>query len=511
LSQDIYWLVMVKNPVHKPCIVLFPAGYFILLLALYTEQVEAQGSWYWNQSLNAEASLLSGAVVAGESGIAAIFYNPATIPEMTRNNLSLSANLFSLTVYNARNALGTDFPANRTQLDIQPRVLTLTLNPRKKPDLTIEIAYFCKTNDYLQINQGTSLTADVITANPGDEHYTADFYFRTRFQDYYGGIGLGYKLSSSLAVGFSGMFSYKDDQYYNLITTSAFTGPGSSEQYLSEAMYNLKYNMFDVRFITKLGLHWKKNLWSFGMNLNIPSLKIFGDGTVVKQYEYSNIHKIAGNPESSSTYYGGRQRKCSSHFKDPFSIAAGTNYYTASGNAVFLFTAEYFFGLSEFDYIEAKKEPGEDGYHYAPGEPEEWLSFKSQQRPMFNAGIAFRQRLSGELMFSGGFRTDFHYTKPVQEEEYLTHNQKVFYAFDLYHFNYGLGYGFKRGSIILGMQFTHGRANDQRQIVNLTEPVEYIDDAQLPLTGPINHNVQIRYNDVMIYFGFVFNFLKESQ
>ena len=502
---------MIKNPVHRNSNIWLLYTFFFFLQVSYLEQAGAQGSWYWNQSLNTEASLLSGAVVAGESGIAAIYYNPATIPEMTRNNLSLSANLFSVYKYTGKNALGTDFPATRTQLDIQPRILTLTLNPGKKPDLTIEIAYFCKTNDYMQINQGTSLTADIVSANPGEEQYTADFYFRSRFQDYYGGIGLGYKLSSSLAVGFSGMISYKDDQYYNLTTTSAFTGSGSSEQYLAEAMYNLKYNMFDVRLITKLGLQWRKNLWAFGMNLNIPSIKIFGDGTVVKQYEFSNIHKVAGNPESSSTYYGGRQRKCPSHFKDPFSVAAGTNYYTPSGNAVFLFTAEYFFGMSEYDYIEANQEPGEDGYHYAPGEPEEWLSFKSMQRPVFNAGIAFRQRISGELMFSGGFRTDFSYHDPVQEGENLTRNQKTFYSFDLYHFNYGLGYGFKRGSIILGMQLSHGRANDQRQVVNLTDPVEYISDSQLPLTGPVNRNVQIRYYDVMIYFGFVFNFLKDSQ
>jgi hypothetical protein len=502
---------MSHHPVKRSYNFFLPAACVLTLMAMFSAPGRAQGIWYWNQSLNTEASLLSGAVVAGESGIAAIFYNPATIPEMTQSNLSLSANLFTVYQYNAKNALGSDFPANRTQLDVQPRILTLTLNPKKYPGLTIEIAYFCKTNDYMQVNQGTSLTADIVPSNPGNEQYTADYYFRSKFQDYYGGIGMGYKLSGSFAVGFSAMISYKDDQYYNLITTNAFTDSETEPQYLSEAMYNLKYNMYDVRLITKLGVHWKKQSWAFGANLNLPSLKIFGDGTVVKQYEFSNIHKDAGSTETFSTYYGGRQKKCVSHFKDPLSIAAGANYYTPSGNAVLLITAEYFFGMPEYINIEAHHEPGEDGYDYAPGEPEEWLSFKIRQKPVFNAGIAYKQRISGELMFSGGFRTDFNCMDPVQEGEYLSYNQKSFYTFDLYHFNYGLGYGFKRGSIILGMQFSHGRANDQRQIVNLTEPVEYISDAQLPLTGPIEQNVQIRYNDIMVYFGFVFNFLKGAQ
>jgi long-subunit fatty acid transport protein len=194
---------MINNPAHKSGCAILSAVIFIFVLLLHAESAGAQGAWYWNQSLNTEASLLSGAVVAGESGIAAIFYNPATIPEMTQSNLSLSANLFSVSDYNAKNALGSDFPASRTQLDVQPRILTLTINPKNKPDLTIEIAYFCKTNDYMQINQGNSLTADIIPLNPGSEHYTADFYFRSKFQDYYGGLGLGYKVSGSFTVGFS--------------------------------------------------------------------------------------------------------------------------------------------------------------------------------------------------------------------------------------------------------------------------------------------------------------------
>jgi len=494
--------------------ILVTIGMFLFLLVINSEPAFAQGSWYWNQSLNTEASLLSGAVVAGESGIAAIYYNPATIPQMTKSNLSLSANLFSLTIYNARNALGADFPANRAQFNVQPRILTLTLNPQKKPDLTIELAYFCKVNDYIQINQGSWLTGDIITSNPGNENYSAEYYLRSRFQDYYGGIGLGYKLSNSFAIGFSGFISYKDDQYYNMVNTYAFTGPENvpvpPEQYLSEGMYHLKYNMFDVRFITKMGIHWKNHSWSLGANLNFPSLKLFGDGTVVKQYEYSNIHKEATSQETYSTYYGGRQKHCISHFKDPFSVAVGTNYYTPSGNTILLFTAEYFFSLSDFDYIEASHEPGENGYDFAPGEPEDWLSFTTRQKPIFNAGVAWRRHISGELMFSGGFRTDFNYNDPVGDGEFPENNQRNFYNFDVYHVNSGLGYGFKRGSIIVGMQFSYGQANDQHQVVNLTDPVEYINDSQLPLTGPISNNVQIRYYDIMVYFGFVFNFMKNE-
>ncbi len=136
-----------------------------------------------------------------------------------------------------------------------------------------------------------------------------------------------------------------------------------------------------------------------------------------------------------------------------------------------------------YDYIEAHHDPGEDGYNYSEVDPAEWLSFTARQIPVFNVGVAYKQQLSDNLMFSGGFRTDFDCIDPASSKEFPYNNKNTAYHFNVYHVNYGLGFNFKRGSIILGMQFSHGQVNDQRQIVNLTEPVEYISDTQMPLTG----------------------------
>jgi len=490
-----------------------PVFVFTLLLLIHVISVNGQAGRYWDQNLNSEAALLSGAVVAGESSIAAIYYNPATITEMKRNSLSLSANLFTVYLFNAKNALGDDFPADRTQLDIYPRIVTIVLNPKKKPDLTIELAYFTKTNDYMKIDRGNSYLGDIIASNPGDEYYTADYYMRSNFQDYYGGAGFGYKLSESLALGFSGLISYKDDQYYNLITASAFTltdpDMPDASQYLSRSSYHLKYTMYDVRFIGKFGLHFKKEQLTFGTNITLPSVKIFGDGRAIKEYEYSNIHKVAGSSDAYSSYSGGRNEECIAHFKDPLSIAAGVNWYSPSGKSIILFTGEFFFGLPEYDYIEAGSDPGEEGYNFNQQSPEDWLTFKVNQNPVFNAGIAFKKHVSDELMISGGFRTDFTFMDYGKQPDFLNNNEKTNYTFNVFHLNSGVGYKFKRGSITAGMQFSYGQENNQKQVVNLSNPVEYISDDQMPLTGPLNYNVDVRFYDVSIYLGFMFNFMKE--
>ena len=482
----------------------------VIVLLILPYRAASQTGRYWDQSLNSEAALLSGIVVAGEGGIAAIYYNPATISQMTRNSLSLSANLFSTYFFKAQNAIGDALPADRVQFDVYPRIITLIVNPKKRPDLTVELAYFTKTNEYIQINEGVSMNGDIIPSNPGPENYTADYYLRSKMQDYYGGAGFGYKVTDQLRLGFSALISYKDDQYYNLITANAFTGPADNEasQYVSGSAFHEKHNMYDVRLVPKLGIHLKKDSWAFGANINLPSVKIFGNGTVVKQYEYSGIHKSSSDPAPSSLFWGGRQKDCPAHFRDPFSIAAGTNFYSPSGRSILLFTAEYFFGIRQYDYIGASGNPGEEGYNFTPFEPDEWLSTSSVQKPVLNAGVAFKRHVNDQLMISGGFRTDFNSISESKEPPLPGFNMKNGYKLNVYHLNSGIGYNFRQGSIILGMQFSYGQKNNRRQVINLSDPVEYISEDVMPLTGHLNDNVTLRYFDVSVYFGFLFNFMK---
>jgi hypothetical protein len=98
--------------------------------------------------------------------------------------------------------------------------------------------------------------------------------------------------------------------------------------------------------------------------------------------------------------------------------------------------------------------------------------------------------------------------QPSGEPAVPEFNRKHTYTLDVYHFNSGIGYNFKRGSIILGMQFSYGQNKNQRQVVNLTGPVEYISESVMALTGPVGDYVTIKYLDVSVYFGFLFNFMK---
>ncbi len=61
------------------------------------------------------------------------------------------------------------------------------------------------------------------------------------------------------------------------------------------------------------------------------------------------------------------------------------------------------------------------------------------------------------------------------------------------------------------MQISFGQEQDLQQIVDLSDPVEYISDDILPLTGTLSNTVHMKYFDVSVYFGFLFNFMNAGQ
>ena len=80
----------------------------LLILLLSPIYLWAQPGNYWTNSFNSEASLLSGAVVGGNAGITAIFYNPAGISEVEQSRVDLNASLFNLEYKKYKNPLGSN-------------------------------------------------------------------------------------------------------------------------------------------------------------------------------------------------------------------------------------------------------------------------------------------------------------------------------------------------------------------------------------------------------------------
>ena len=105
---------------------IYRAYLLTFVFAIVSVNTFAQSSYYWTQNFNTESSLLAGAVVGGNAGASAVFYNPALINQNESNKLALSANLVSLTTLKLDNLAGSGTDYNTMKLQFQPKFISYT-------------------------------------------------------------------------------------------------------------------------------------------------------------------------------------------------------------------------------------------------------------------------------------------------------------------------------------------------------------------------------------------------
>jgi hypothetical protein len=194
-------------------------------------------------------------------------------------------------------------------------------------------------------------------------------------------------------------------------------------------------------------------------------------------------------------------------FKTPLSIAAGFTYYSPGKMRIFYSSVEYFWGIDPYRMSSA--EEGDDilsGIYDNAIPFNEWLTYMSGADPVFNAAFGYSWTLRKDLLLMGGFRTDFNYRKNYDFGEYTEYNRIINLNLDLYYITCGLSWDIKGQNLITGIQYTVGKTDDRKQIVNLSDPVEYNTVEMAPLQGTRENTMVTLYNAISIYFGASFNF-----
>ena len=143
-------------------------GNITLILLVYTAGLKGQSYSYWTQNFNEESSLLAGAVVGGGSGPSAIYYNPAAIVAGGKSMVSFNASLFSLGFYNLKNALGKGVDLKTSKLVVQPRFISVLLQPRWNKDVSMEVAVFNNASYDLVLSDVVDRQMNILTNLPGE-------------------------------------------------------------------------------------------------------------------------------------------------------------------------------------------------------------------------------------------------------------------------------------------------------------------------------------------------------
>jgi hypothetical protein len=170
-------------------------------------------------------------------------------------------------------------------------------------------------------------------------------------------------------------------------------------------------------------------------------------------------------------------------------------------------TVEYFGGIDPFSIVSADENPDiAPSYLSAEIDFNEWLTFISGVKPVFNAAIGYSWQLKKDLLIMAGFRTDFNYRENFEDNPRVNNKTMLGPSLDVHHFTTGLSWNIRGQDLITGLQYTIGRKRNQQQYLNLTEPVEYNFVEMAPLQGTKQNTMNSLLNSLSLYFGATFNF-----
>jgi hypothetical protein len=490
----------------------------ILVLPIFfflTGSLSAQSFNHWVRSFNEESSLLAGAVVGGGAGPSAIYYNPASISEIRESKLSVHASLFSYKFFNVKNAIGDNIDMKWSTLVVEPRFLSYMIKP-KRSDMSFELAILNNENYRLDVANSVNKEIDILSRYDGLERYFAVVQTQNRFRDDWFGAGWSWAVSPRLFIGISMFVTVKSTEYRYDLSIEAYPldsaiGIASTDYTTANFTNNeyIKYN--DYRLLWKAGIMYKWDRVSIGANFTTPSVGgIYSDGKrVSRQERQSGITDPETGMPLPDYYIGDYQEKkeVKVDHKTPWSIAAGLTFHSKSGKRSLYTTVEYFGGLDPYRIIEANENPDlattSVSNHIAMNE---WLTFLSGAEPVFNTALGYSWIISENLWLMAGFRTDFNYLKNVDFESYDAGKDIKTIGVNNYHFSGGLSWNILGQDLMTGIQYTFGYERDLKQVVNLSDPVEFNYEEKKALQGTRQYNMSAMVNSLSLYIGATFNF-----
>jgi len=490
----------------------------VFLCLVQIDSLQGQSYSYWTQNFNEESSLLSGAVVGGGSGPSAIYFNPAAIAASGKNMFSINASLFSLEFYNLKNALGNGIDLKTSKFIIQPRFVSLLVQPKWNKNVGIEVALINNASYDLTLTHTEDRLTDIIPSLPGDERYYASFLYWNKYRDDWLAIGGAWKASPNILLGISWFGMIKSLKYERNIDIEAMPlqdtliVDGEPIPFYSANFQSTELVRFnDYRMMLKVGMLYTGSNLSIGITLKTPSIYVYADGKRVSRKEkQSNIMEESGEDFMRDFLIADSQEKkvVTTNFKDPLSIAVGMMLNNHDKSSTGFLTLEYFSKIDPYKLISVPVNPNMTTVGiFEKMDNKEWLSSSHASKPVLNIAIGYRKNIAENLVFLCGFMTDINSRKGVDYKSYSDYNKLEALDLNVYHVSAGLRVNIKGHELVTGLNYGFGYEKGRTQFLNLSDPVEFNQEEGKALQGTRQNNMTIMHNSISLYFGANLRFL----
>lgn len=269
------------------------------------------------------------------------------------------------------------------------------------------------------------------------------------------------------------------------------------------------YNYWNVKGLLRISMALDYKRFRFGWNATLPSLNLFGDAYIKREFGLVNNPNIQNNLPKD-VILSGSDNKISTTHKYPFSSAFGASFKLTNNDWVH-FSTELFLPIKKYHVFSSDIDPvafpeeALDSISNKYFSDINFLELSEQAKMVINFSIGYESFLAENWGLLAGFRTDFNFN---DSEAFDLGELRPYYSnWDIYYVSGGVWGVIKNQKITTGLEVGITPKTQMRQLINF----DGIDSPDYPLLGMPAEMAVASQLTIRLYLGIEINIVKKSK
>ena len=412
----------------------------VILFNFCLTTVTAQYGNYRFNNFGNRSILLAGNVTGSVSDIGLAYYNPSFLADNENVGISLNAKAYQLVNFKLNNVLDEDSSISSSNFNGTGTMAGGIFNLF---GTKFAYSYLTKSNNSYNLNYNSNYLNDEIqTLFPNAIDHNAKIGLNFDLRDDWTGLTWAYKINDKLSLGISGFASIFSDKGRSDLSHVVESTDDEVAYYNNIINYRQKsYGVF-----IKIGANYKFESFDLGLNMNLPYLSIYNEGS----FSYTEV--VSGVSPEFNKYIDQVFRKLDASRKVPMGISIGAGI--PMNNAKIHLNFDYVSALGGYDRIEIPDiDTGDE--ELTP------VNFYEERKAVFNFGIGAEYLISEKLKAYGGFSTDFNALNKSASIFDLSakNNKNLDLGADFYHLSMGVNLKLSWVSLVMGITYTEANSS----------------------------------------------------
>ncbi len=399
---------------------------------------------YKFENFGDKSTLLNGNVTGSVNDLGATFYNPSRLTTIKEPLFSINGKIYQLNTVKLKNYVSTNKDLKSTSFISLPRMVAGTFKIKALPNSSLAYSFLSKQRSDISLNLKTGLlTDDIIPTQEGNESYYGTVKISNKVNEEWYGVSWATKLSSIWSIGTSlyfSQFSAKGE------SKQSFAAISSSKDNAAAYDNAIAFEQTSYGLISKIGVAgiWPKV--EIGLNIDLPYLELFGNGSLYQNEILAGIDAY----DDRLSYNDFSDLKSKRKF--PLGIQAGAGVKVKK--STLHFNLSWNAGLQAYDRIQIPTLQSETGEL-----PQ--LYFKEELKNVLNFGAGFEFYITKKMNCYASYSSDFSpFVKNATVLDLFNQeNQDVNIPTNFHHVGLGANFTISNLDFVLGGIYSSGKSS----------------------------------------------------